>query len=130
MLNLARRITTQAMKMKAKSHDHPSRLRTAKYMIVAGATPKLMASTSESSSTPKRLPVFVMRATRPSSASITPPSTTHHPAHMYSPRAAETIANTPKKRLPSVNPFGSSTTARFMSGRGMAGVTAAAPRAR
>ncbi len=61
-------------------------------MMNAGATPKLTASTSESSSTPNWLPVRVARATRPSSASMTPPSMTHHPAAMNSPRAEFTIA--------------------------------------
>ena len=44
-------------------------------MISAGASPNEIASTSESSSSPNRLPVPVARATRPSSASATPPST-------------------------------------------------------
>src|SRR5664279_5063663 len=105
--------------MKQKSQAQPSWLSTAKYMMNAGATPKLTASTSESSSTPNRLTVRVMRATRPSRASMRPLSTMHQPDQSKWPRYAETIANTPKKRFPSVKPFGSRTIARRMLGRGI-----------
>ena len=65
-----------AVKMNEKIQSHPFRLSTAKYMIIAGASPNVIASTSESSSDPKRDPVPVARATLPSSASHTPPNTT------------------------------------------------------
>ena len=55
--------------------SHPSWFSTAKYMIIAGARPNVITSTSESSSEPNRDPLPVARATRPSSASATPPST-------------------------------------------------------
>ncbi len=53
-------------------------------MIIAGASPKEMASMSESSSTPNRLPVPVARAIRPSNASQTPPSTMNSTARANS----------------------------------------------
>ena len=59
----------------AKTHFHGLALSTAKYMISAGARPKEIASTSESSSSPSRLPVPVARAIRPSNMSHTPPRT-------------------------------------------------------
>ncbi|MNC92352.1 hypothetical protein D3C83_87590 [compost metagenome] len=49
-------------------------------MSSAGATPNEITSTSESSSAPKREPVFDMRATRPSSMSRMPAKTMNHPA--------------------------------------------------
>ena len=69
-------------------------------MIRAGATPKDTASTSESSSAPNAEPVRVNRATRPSSMSRMPAHTMHQAAKANSPRAAATIANTPKNRFP------------------------------
>jgi hypothetical protein len=51
-----------------------------------------MASTSESSSAPKREPVRVKRATLPSSTSSVPAKMMNQPAHTYSPREAATMA--------------------------------------
>jgi len=51
-------------------------------MIMAGATPKLIASTSESSSAPKRVPVLDRRARRPSSRSATPANITNQAAQV------------------------------------------------
>ena len=51
-------------------------------MIIAGAMPNETTSTSESSSAPNLLPVFDIRATRPSSMSRTPAKTMNHPAQM------------------------------------------------
>src|SRR5437899_1503188 len=99
-------MTAQAVKKKQKSQSQRFLLKTAKYMINAGARPNEIASTSESSSDPKREPVPVARATLPSSASATPPNTTNKPAVSNSPREAATIAYTPHKRFSSVNPLG------------------------
>jgi hypothetical protein len=81
-------------------------------MINAGAKPNEITSTSESSSDPKRDPLPVARATLPSSASATPPSTINVPAKSNWPRDAEIIENTPQKRFASVSPLGRTTTAR------------------
>src|SRR5690606_35714882 len=82
-------------------------------MIRAGATPKLMASTRESSSAPNRVPVWVTRATRPSRRSRALAITTSHAAVLYCPRAADTTAHTPKKRFPSVSALGRMITPRW-----------------
>src|SRR6185437_4316724 len=86
-------------------------------MIMAGASPNEIASTRESSSTPKRLPVPVARAMRPSKLSHTPPSTTYSTACANCPREAETMAKMPKNRLPSVKPLGRAGAARRTSDR-------------
>src|SRR5438876_11153193 len=106
MLNRARRITAQAVKKKQNSQSHRFLLKTAKYMIIAGARPNEIASTRESSSDPNREPVPVARATRPSSASAIPPATTEKAARLKSPRDAETIAYMPQSKLKRVKPFG------------------------
>ena len=86
-------------------------------MSSAGATPKEMTSTSESSSAPNREPVLDSRATRPSSMSRMPEKTMNHPAHRKFPLKAETIAQNPKKRLPRVNALGITTTTCRIVGR-------------
>ena len=58
----------------------------------AGATPKEIASVSESSSAPKADPVRVKRATLPSSRSSVAEKTMNQPAHAKSPRRAATTA--------------------------------------
>jgi hypothetical protein len=62
------------------------------YMMYPGATPKEMESTNESSSAPKRDPVRVKRAIRPSSMSNVPAKTMNQPAQIKSPRVAATMA--------------------------------------
>src|SRR5215208_6992624 len=52
-------MTAHAVNRKEKIQSQPFRLSTAKYMIIAGARPNVIASTSESSSDPKRDPVPV-----------------------------------------------------------------------
>src|ERR1035437_7631355 len=86
-------------------------------MRIAGANPKEIASTSESSSSPNRLPVFVARATRPSIASHIAPTMMYQTARSLSPRSAVTMASTPKKRFARVKLFGSIT----IDGRGSRG---------
>ena len=75
-------------------------------MNIAGATPKLTASASESSSAPKREPVRVKRAMPPSKVSSTPANTMNQAAHSYAPRDAMTMAKMPKKTLPRVKADG------------------------
>ena len=86
-------------------------------MSSAGATPKEITSTSESSSAPNRVPVFESRATRPSSMSRMPENTMNQPAQRKLPLKAETIAQNPKNRLPSVNALGITTTTCRIVGR-------------
>ena len=74
-LNRARRITAQAENRNTRIQSQPEWRSTAKYIINAGARPNEIASTSESSSSPNGVPVFVARAMRPSSASQNAPST-------------------------------------------------------
>src|SRR5690625_75604 len=81
-------------------------------MIRAGASPKLIASTSESNSSPNLVPVFVTRATLPSSISASPARTINQAATSKWPRVAETIAQIPKKRFPSVRALGTMITPR------------------
>ena len=76
MLKRARRSTAAATNANTQTQSHPPRFSTAKYMIMPGASPKVIASTSESSSSPNCEPALVARATRPSSASQMPPMTT------------------------------------------------------
>jgi hypothetical protein len=76
MLKRARRSTAAAAKANTQTQSQPPRLRTAKYMIMPGARPKVIASTRESSSSPNCVPALVARATRPSRASQIPPITT------------------------------------------------------
>ena len=92
----------------------------------AGATPKLMASTSESSCSPNSLPVPVKRATRPSNMSAKAARTMSQPAISNAPREAETIAQMPRNRLPSVKALGRTITPRCRRRR--APVFTAAPR--
>ena len=79
-------------------------------MMSAGATPNETRSTSESSSSPKRLLVFASRAMRPSSASRIPAKTMNQPALRKLPLYAEMIAQKPKNRLASVKALGMTTT--------------------
>jgi len=116
-LKRARRITAQATYSQTKIQSHPVWLSSAKYIINAGATPKEMASTSESSCSPNGLPVFVARAMRPSNMSQKAAVTMYQPARTCSPREAATMAKMPKNRLPSVKPLGSITS----DGRGSVG---------
>ena len=90
--------------------NRPALEKSRKYISSAGATPNEIASTSESSSAPKRVPVRESRATRPSSMSRMPANTMNQPAHRKLPLKAETIAQNPKNRLPSVNALGMTTT--------------------
>ena len=124
-LKRAKRITAQAVKKKQKIHSHRVLWNTAKYMMSAGAVPNEMASTSESSSSPKRVPDFVALAMRPSNVSAMAPNTMKRAAASKSPREAATMAKIPKNRFASVKPLGSATAAR---GRGRRGRSTSVPR--
>ncbi len=63
------------MKKKQKIQSQRDSLSARKYMMSAGAVPNDSASTSESSSSPNRLPELVARAMRPSSMSAIAPNT-------------------------------------------------------
>ena len=94
--------------MKTNSHSQFSVLSTAKYMIIAGAKPNEIASTSESSSSPKRLP----GAGRARDATIervgdAAEEDEERRRCAKSGAIARTIAKMPQNRLKSVNPFGS-----------------------
>ena len=99
-------------------------------MSSAGATPKEITSTSESSSAPNRLLVLDSRATRPSSMSRIAAKTMNHPAQRKLPLKAETIDQKPKNRLPRVNALGITTTTCRMIGpaqMGTAGISSIEP---
>ena len=68
-------------------------------MSRAGATPKEITSTSESSSAPKRVPVCDSRATRPSRMSSTPAKTMNQPAHRKLPLGADDDGPDPEEQV-------------------------------
>jgi hypothetical protein len=92
MLNRASLTTTAVTYTKDSVQLHWVSAKNCRYMMNPGATPNEIASTSESSSAPKRDPVLVKRATLPSSTSSVPAKTMNQPADIKSPREAEMIA--------------------------------------
>src|SRR3546814_4721758 len=79
--------------------DHRNRLS-------AGDTPNEIASDSESSSAPNLLPPVSIRATRPSSPSSTPATSTISTARSHSPPTAKRMPLSPKHKASAVTALG------------------------
>ena len=107
VLNLAKRNTPkQAYTHAIGAPQMGCWCNTKKYISIAGAVQKEIASAKESISTPKLLSVPNRRATRPSNISNTAANKINQPACAKCPLAAAKMEKNPQAKLPRVNKEG------------------------